>query len=101
MKAVQHASRTLAPAERNYGQPEKEALALVYAVTKFHKYLLGRPFTLLTDHKPLLSIFGSKKGIPLHTANRLQRWALTMLNYDSRFNMCPRTSSDVQTSCPG
>ncbi|XP_041787294.1 uncharacterized protein K02A2.6-like [Anopheles merus] len=82
MKAVQHASRTLAPAELNYGQPEKEALALVYAVTKFHKYLLGRHFTLLTDHKPLLSIFGSMKGIPLHTANRLQRWALTMLNYD-------------------
>ncbi|XP_041785534.1 uncharacterized protein K02A2.6-like [Anopheles merus] len=82
MKVVQHASRTLAPAELNYGQPEKEALALVYAVTKFHKYLLGRHFTLLTDHKPLLSIFGSMKGIPLHTANRLQRWALTMLNYD-------------------
>ncbi|XP_052566467.1 uncharacterized protein K02A2.6-like [Culex pipiens pallens] len=82
LKAVQHASRSLTPAERNYGQPEKEALALVYAVTKFHKYLLGRPFTLQTDHKPLLSIFGSKKGIPLHTANRLQRWPLTMLNYD-------------------
>ncbi|XP_062714269.1 uncharacterized protein K02A2.6-like [Aedes albopictus] len=82
MKAIQHASRTLTPAEQAYGQPEKEALALVYGVTKFHKMLLGRRFTLQTDHKPLLSIFGSKKGIPVHTANRLQRWALIMLNYD-------------------
>ncbi|XP_062537789.1 uncharacterized protein K02A2.6-like [Armigeres subalbatus] len=82
LKAVQHASRSLTPAEQGYGQPEKEALALVYAVTKFHKFLLGRHFTLQTDHKPLLAIFGSKKGIPLHTANRLQRWALIMLNYD-------------------
>ncbi|XP_055585260.1 uncharacterized protein K02A2.6-like [Uranotaenia lowii] len=82
LKAIQHASRSLSTAEQAYGQPEKEALALVYAVTKFHKMLLGRRFTLQTDHKPLLSIFGSKKGIPLHTANRLQRWALILLNYD-------------------
>lgn len=81
MKAIQHASRTLAIADLHYGQPEKVGLGLIYAVTKFHKYLLGRHFTLLTDHKPLLSFSGSKKGIPLHTASRLQRWALTMLYY--------------------
>ncbi|KAH7666381.1 Integrase, partial [Aphelenchoides avenae] len=44
--------------------------------------IYGRRFTLLTDHKPLLSIFGSKKGIPAYTASRLQRWALTLLAYD-------------------
>lgn len=81
-KAVSHVSRTLTPAERNYSQIEKEGLALVYAVKKFHKMLHGRRFTLCTDHKPLLSIFGATKGIPVHTANRLQRWALTLMSYD-------------------
>ncbi|XP_062556963.1 uncharacterized protein K02A2.6-like [Armigeres subalbatus] len=82
LKAVAHASRSLTPAEANYGQIEKKGLALVFAVTKFHRMLLGRKFTLQTDHQPLLRIFGQKKGIPVHTANRLQRWALTLLGYN-------------------
>ncbi|CAI5445708.1 unnamed protein product [Caenorhabditis angaria] len=81
-KAVAHASRTLTPAQKGYSQTEKEALALVFAMQKFHRYVHGRKFTLRTDHRPLLSIFGSKTGIPVHSANRLQRWALILLNYD-------------------
>ncbi|MFG1588193.1 RNase H-like domain-containing protein [Staphylococcus aureus] len=81
-KAIAHAGRALTQAEKNYGQIEKEALALVFAVKKFHRYVYGRKFTLLTDHKPLLSIFGSKKGISAHSANRLQRWELILLAYD-------------------
>jgi hypothetical protein len=81
-KAIMHASRTLNSAEKRYSQIEKQALALVFAVRRFHKLVYGRKFTLLTDHKPLLSVFGSKSGIPAHTANRLQRWALVLLAYD-------------------
>ncbi|CAH8507909.1 unnamed protein product [Schistosoma rodhaini] len=83
-KPIAHVSRTLNPAERKYSQIEKEGLAIVFAVKKFHKMIYGRRFTLLTDHKPLLSIFGSKSGIPAYTANRLQRWAITLLAYDFR-----------------
>lgn len=87
VKAIAHVSRSLTPAEQNYGQIEKEALALVFAVTRFHKMLFGRKFILQTDHKPLLKVFGSKKGIPVYTANRLQRWALTLMlyNFDIQF----------------
>ena len=81
-KAIAHASKSLSPAQRNYGQIEKEAYALVFAVNVFHKYLWGHKFILWTDHKPLLAIFGAKTGIPQTTANRLQRWAIHLLGYD-------------------
>ncbi|XGW21465.1 hypothetical protein V3C99_004430 [Haemonchus contortus] len=72
-KAIHHASRSLTAAEKIYGRVEKEVLAITFALRKFHRYIYGRHFKLLTDHKPLLAIFGSKKGVP--------RWALSE-NYD-------------------
>uniref|UniRef100_A0A1I8BH44 RT_RNaseH domain-containing protein n=1 Tax=Meloidogyne hapla TaxID=6305 RepID=A0A1I8BH44_MELHA len=81
-KAIEYASKSLSQSEKNYGQIEKEGLALVFAVQKFHKMLFGRKFKLRTDHKPLVSIFGNKKGIKVQTASRLQRWALILTNYD-------------------
>lgn len=44
--------------------------------------IFERKFTLQTDHKPLTMIFGKKKGVPVYTANRLQRWAFQLLAYD-------------------
>ena len=80
-RPIAFASRTLMPSERNYAQVEKEALSLVFGVCKFHSYLYGRKFTLITDHKPLTSIHGPKKGVPPIAAARLQRWALKLSAY--------------------
>ncbi|XP_054746122.1 uncharacterized protein K02A2.6-like [Anastrepha obliqua] len=82
LKAICHASRSLTPAEKHYSQIEKEALAIIFALTKFHRMIFGRKFKLQTDHKPLLAIFGNKAGISAHQANRLQRWAVKLLAYD-------------------
>lgn len=89
MMPIAHASRSLLPAERQYSQIEKEALAIIFAVTKFHRYIYGRFFTLQTDHKPLITIFGSKKGLPTYTANRLLRWGTILLNYNFKLQYLP------------
>ncbi|KAL0821502.1 hypothetical protein ABMA28_004966 [Loxostege sticticalis] len=81
-RVVAYASRALTPPELNYSQIHKEALAIVFAVKKFHQYLYGRKFTLRTDHKPLVSIFGPNLGVPNMTASRLQRWAIILSAYD-------------------
>ena len=49
---------------------------------KFHHYLYGQKFTLITDYKPLTTILGPKKGIPSLAAARLQRWALLLSAYE-------------------
>ena len=70
-KTIAHASKTLNQAEKNYPQIQREALELVYGVTKFHQFLFGRRLILQTDHQPLVTIFGNKKGIPRITAGQL------------------------------
>ena len=76
-KPIAYASRTLSPAEKGYSQLEKEGLACVYGVKKFHEYLFGRMFFLYTDHKPLLGLLDEQKPIPAQASARIQRWALT------------------------
>ena len=78
---IAFASRTLSPAEKNYSQLDKEGLAIIFGVKRFHQYLYGRLFTIESDHKPLLNIFGEHQSVPRMASARLQRWALTLSGY--------------------
>ena len=81
-RPIANVSKTLTPAERNYSQIHKEALAIIFGLRKFYQYLYGHRFILVTDHKPLTSLFGPKKGTPPLAANRLARWALWLNQFD-------------------
>ena len=81
-KPIAFASRSLAPAEKKYSQLDKEGLAIVFGVKKFHQYLFGRRFIICSDHKPLQHIFSESRPIPAMASARIQRWALTLSAYD-------------------
>ncbi len=85
-RPIAFASHTLSSAEKNYAQVEKEALGLVFGIKRF---LYGRRFTLVTDHKPLTTILGPQKGISPLAAARLQRWALLLSAYQYKIKFRP------------
>eukprot|EP00794_Sanderia_malayensis_P010467 gene10467-biopygen7633 len=60
-RVVSYTSRALTDVEQRYSQTEREMLAVVWSMEHFHLYLYGSHFRIVTDHKPLLSIFNSHK----------------------------------------
>ena len=80
-RPIAYASCTLSNAEKHYAQIDKEALALVFAVQKFHTYFYGLKFVLVTDHKPLVTLLGLNNAIPPLAAAQLQRWAIILAAY--------------------
>lgn len=91
-RPVAFASRTLNKAERNYSQTHREGLSIVFGVKKFRPYLVGQKFTILTDHQPLLGIFGENKQIQLSANPRVIRWTLTLSGYN--YNLKYRPGKD-------
>jgi len=73
--------------ERRYAQIEKEALAITWACDKFADYILGKNFTIETDHKPLVPLLGMKHldGLP----PRVLRFRLRLTRFDYRIEHVP------------
>lgn len=67
------ALRTLWKAEQNYSHLDKEALAIIFGVIKYHQYIYGRQFVVKIDHKPPTHIFSESKAVPTMASGRIQR----------------------------
>ena len=76
-RPVYYASRKLSQAERNYSTTEREALGMIYSVTKFRHYLLGRKFSFHVDHSALLYLV-SKASL----TGKLARWTLLLQEFE-------------------
>ncbi|CAN6695152.1 unnamed protein product [Malus baccata var. baccata] len=74
---IYYASRTLNDAQLNYSTTEKELLAVVFALDKFHSYLLGTKVIIYIDHPALKYLLMKKEAKP-----RLIRWMLLLQEFD-------------------
>ncbi|XP_055522539.1 uncharacterized protein K02A2.6-like [Wyeomyia smithii] len=88
-KPVFYVSSTLSASEKNYPNLHREALGIVFGLTKFFKYIYGKRFKVVTDNKPLASIFNFKKGIPSLTVTRLQKYVHMLSIFDFEIEYRP------------
>ena len=84
---VYYASKTLNEAQRNYTTTEKELLAVVYALDKFHAYLIGSDIIIFTDHSALKYLLTKQNA-----KARLIRWVLLL----QEFNLQIRDKKGVE-----
>jgi hypothetical protein len=89
---IAYAARSLSPAEQNYSIIEKELLAVVFALTRFHFYTAGRRVTVLTDHQPLL---GAARYILLRNNPRLDRLFDKIISYDLAWVYVPEKENHL------
>ena len=77
-RVIAYASRSLKPSEKNYPAHKLEFLALKWAVSeKFHDYLYGGTFEVITDNNPLTYVLTTAK---LDATG--QRWVASLSDYN-------------------
>uniref|UniRef100_A0A8C2EQ68 Gypsy retrotransposon integrase-like protein 1 n=1 Tax=Cyprinus carpio TaxID=7962 RepID=A0A8C2EQ68_CYPCA len=78
-RPIAFGSKTLTECQSRYSNIEREMLAIVYGMQRYHIYLYGKSFVVVTDHKPLVTICTK----PLHAAPpRLQRMLIKTQGYN-------------------
>jgi hypothetical protein len=89
---VAYASKSLTPTEQRYACIERELLSIVFGTRRFHTYLFGRSFQVITDHRPLVMIVDK----PLTSAPpRLQRMLVELQGYNFVLTHRPGTQNQL------
>lgn len=87
---IEYASRLLSSSERNYSTTEREALAVVWALSKFRGYIEGQSIKIVSDHQPLRWLMSLKSP-----TGRLARWALQIQSYNLSIDHIPGKSNFI------
>ncbi|XP_061993693.1 uncharacterized protein LOC133711607 [Rosa rugosa] len=74
---IAYLSKALAPRHVALSVYDKEMLAVVYAVQQWRPYLLGRHFSIYTDHRTIQYFLEQKISTPTQ-----QKWLLKLAGYD-------------------
>ncbi|RVW22066.1 putative mitochondrial protein [Vitis vinifera] len=76
-ESIYYASKTLNEAQRNYTTTEKELLAIVFTLDKFHAYLVGSFIVVFTDHSALKYLFTKQDA-----KAKMIRWILLLQEFN-------------------
>ena len=94
---IEYRSKLLTETESRYSNIEREMLAVLHGLEKFHYYAYGRHLTVETDHKPLESIF--KKHIS-SAPPRIARMMLRIQKYDVEIKYIPGKDIPLADALP-
>ncbi|KAL1264076.1 hypothetical protein QQF64_004431 [Cirrhinus molitorella] len=79
-RVIAYASHVLSASERKWSTFDRELYAIMWSVRHFRHYLACHPFTIITDHKPLIGL--KKLPIDHDPTGRRARWAIELDLYD-------------------
>ncbi|KAK3084156.1 hypothetical protein FSP39_009188 [Pinctada imbricata] len=76
-RVIAYGGRSLNKFEKAYSIAERECLAIIEGIKKYHVYLAGKPFYVYTDHSALKWLQSVK-----HDTGRLARWSILLQGYN-------------------
>ncbi len=74
-----HMSEVFNDVQSRWSVSDKEMFSIVHGVLSNHYLLMGRPFTIRSDHKALM--FNEK----ISASNKIERWKVSLSEYDIKW----------------